>query len=173
MSKEYDEFSISFQVTETIEKKLNKVFAIVPDCVFDIIHDELLNLRINEIVRENYSEVEEYKSMCRKHFSNEIAALKETFPEGIYSKRYNEYTSCNVLMKSFLSRCYSAKETENAQLMEALREIIKECEEWVITGAETSNNCENNHYVEIDDLKSLITKSKQLLTDKPEDDEKG
>ena len=54
---------------------------------------------------------------------------------------------------------------ENEKLMEALREIINECEEWVITGAETSNNCEGNHYVEIDDLKSLIEKAKQLITD--------
>lgn len=58
---------------------------------------------------------------------------------------------------------YNDLSTENAKLKEALREIVKECEEWVITGAETSNNCENNHYVEIDDLKSLITKAKQLL----------
>lgn len=54
---------------------------------------------------------------------------------------------------------------ENEKLREALREIINECEEWVITGAETSNNCEGNHYVEIDDLKSLIEKAKQLITE--------
>lgn len=60
---------------------------------------------------------------------------------------------------------------ENAQLREALREIIKECEEWVIPGADRSNNCENNHYVEIADLKSLIDKAKQLLTDNTKEDE--
>lgn len=55
--------------------------------------------------------------------------------------------------------------TENAQLREALRGIIKECEEWIIPSSENSNNCENNHHVDIDDLKSLIDKAKQLLTD--------
>lgn len=56
--------------------------------------------------------------------------------------------------------------TENAQLREALRGIIKECEEWIIPSSENSNNCENNHHVDIDDLKSLIDKAKQLLTNK-------
>lgn len=76
----------------------------------------------------------------------------------------------------FISQCYLAGynslSTENAQLREALREIIKECEEWVIPGADRSNNCENNHYVEIADLKSLIEKAKQLLTDNTKEDEK-
>lgn len=54
---------------------------------------------------------------------------------------------------------------ENEKLKEALRGIIKECEEWIIPSSENSNNCENNHHVDIDDLKSLIDKAKQLLTD--------
>lgn len=66
------------------------------------------------------------------------------------AKRWNEHNSLS---------------TENAQLREALREIIKECEEWIIPSSENSNNCENNHHVDIDDLKSLIDKAKQLLTD--------
>lgn len=64
-----------------------------------------------------------------------------------------------------IERQSSSLSTENAQLREALRGIIKECEEWIIPSSENSNNCENNHHVDIDDLKSLIDKAKQLLTD--------
>lgn len=76
----------------------------------------------------------------------------------------NEYDNVQFELGE-IERKITDLSSENAQLREALREIIKECEEWVITGAENSNNCENNHYVEIDDLKSLIDKAKQLLTD--------
>lgn len=68
-----------------------------------------------------------------------------------------------VYVSDTLMKYTESLSTENAQLREALREIIKECEEWVAPGAENSNNCENNHYVEIDDLKSLITKAKTLI----------
>lgn len=101
-----------------------------------------------------------------EHMSNEhglILAQSEMLE--ILSISGKEYDNVQFELGE-IERQSSSLSTENAQLREALREVIKECEEWVITGAETSNNCENNHYVEVDDLKSLISKAKQLLTDK-------
>ena len=84
-------------------------------------------------------------------------------------RHYNVFTKEEI--SKFTTTDYLAGYTQAEQdlstqltaVKEALREIIKECEEWVVPGAENSNNCENNHYVEIDDLKSLITKAKTLI----------
>ena len=46
---------------------------------------------------------------------------------------------------------------------EALKEIIQECVNWTIPNAEKANNSEYDYYVEIEDLKALIEKAKQLL----------
>ena len=77
--------------------------------------------------------------------------------------------SCTIYkerIKNFITG-YTQAATDQSdtltQYKEALREIVKECEDWVIPGADRSNNCESNHYVETDDLKSLIAKAKQLL----------
>lgn len=55
--------------------------------------------------------------------------------------------------------------TENAQLREALREMVDECEFIVIPDVRTMNHLYKEE-VDIDKLKYLVTKAKQLLTDK-------
>lgn len=54
---------------------------------------------------------------------------------------------------------------ENEQLREALRELVKEAECYVIPDADKANNSQYDNYIEIDDFKSLVTKAKQLITD--------
>lgn len=73
----------------------------------------------------------------------------------------------------YASQCYTAGYTqavtdlsaENEQLREALRELVKEAEGYVIPDADKANNSQYDNYIEIDDFKSLVTKAKQLITD--------
>lgn len=54
---------------------------------------------------------------------------------------------------------------ENEKLREALRELVKEAEGYVIPDADKANNSQYDNYIEIDDFKSLVTKAKQLITE--------
>lgn len=54
---------------------------------------------------------------------------------------------------------------ENAQLREALREMVDECEFIVIPDVRTMNHLYKEE-VDIDKLQDLVSKAKQLLTDK-------
>lgn len=55
---------------------------------------------------------------------------------------------------------------ENEKLREALRELIKESEEYVIPDADRANSSQYDHYIEIDDFKSLVTKAKLITEEK-------
>lgn len=70
-----------------------------------------------------------------------------------YQGYIDGYTQAEQDLSSQLTAC-----------KEALREIIKEFEEWTLPTAEKQNNSGYyDYYVEIDDLKVLIAKAKTLI----------
>lgn len=114
---------------------------------------------------------------CKIYSGEETRHIKECvfYPES-FSKMYDDLDKKHEDAQFVIGEYERQIEDLSSQLTavkEALREIIKECEEWVVPGAENSNNCENNHYVDIDDLKSLITKAKTLIENWQEESHKN
>lgn len=70
-----------------------------------------------------------------------------------------------VYVSDTLMKYTESLSTENAQLREALREMVDECEFIVIPDVRTMNHLYKEE-VDIDKLQDLVSKAKQLLTDK-------
>lgn len=96
-------------------------------------------------------------------------AEEKPYLQDLFEHMSNEHglTLLQTEMQEIIDIClkqtdYNSLSSENAQLKEALREIIKESDEYIIPDADRINNsCEQ--YIEIDDFKLFIKKAKQLL----------
>lgn len=155
--KYLDKSKIDFQYTNSFDDHYNT-------------ENELLTTVLNYLKEKENKEI---NLMSKEEKAKERWRIKDI--ESFWYRRnpshdYNADTGEDMFFGTVRTLFEEYAEIENKALStqlsackEALREIIKECEEWVVPGAENSNNCENNHCVEVDDLKSLITKAKTII----------